>query len=540
MRARPSLLLSLFSLTFVALPASAQFQKNQYQLQRDAAARYVPAPLVAERKATGAVRVLRLRFHADADYRAGGVNWQERMRAQLMQLNDVLEPAFAVRLEAAGFQRWERSSGGGALTPMLEELTQRDPGRDVDWVVGLVSPLPLVAMSFHDLGMAQVLGRHFVIRGMSSYAEMQQLQEVFGALDQDQREKLYGQRKAHKEMSVFLHEWAHTLGAMHVEQPTRIMSPGYSFRTTNFSPLEADLLAASLQARVAAQTEPDRIDWAPLRQFLLDHPAPDWRADERQHLLSLTEPGRRPAPPGAASAGAPPAKPALGAPTVVTPAAAPAAAAPPAPGVPPEIARLLDQGAVSQAAQAAAQVPAGLGRTVASRAVKAARQTLGLPAAGRFRIAPEAEPAYATTVREARRAVEAGPPEAAAAAISAGLARFPGAPGLLLLSCQLGLRTGPPEGAAKAARRCSEALAAMPDLAAAHRLLGESKLAAGQSEAALVSLRRALDLGGADAALWEELAQVHRNLGRQREFYKLLAEHEATNAGDPPAASPAP
>jgi len=51
---------------------------------------------------------------------------------------------------------------------MLVELARLDPGLDVDWVVGLVSPLPLVSMSFHDLGWAEVPGRHFVLRGMSS------------------------------------------------------------------------------------------------------------------------------------------------------------------------------------------------------------------------------------------------------------------------------------------------------------------------------------------------------------------------------------
>ena len=74
-------------------------------------------------------------------------------------------------------------------------------------------------MSFHDLGCARVLGRHFVLRGMTSIAELQDFNRLFPKLDNDEREALYGRRKTHKELSIFLHEWAHTLGALHVQDP---------------------------------------------------------------------------------------------------------------------------------------------------------------------------------------------------------------------------------------------------------------------------------------------------------------------------------
>jgi hypothetical protein len=503
----------------VAAPARAQWwQKNEYQLQKDAAERYVPAPLRADWKAQGAVRVLRLRFWADADYRAGGANWQDRVRAQLEHLNAVLEPAFAVRLSAESFHRWDRASGGGALAAMLDELARKDPGDDVDWVVGFVSPLPLVAMSFHDLGMAKVLGRHFVLRGMSSYAEMQQLQEVFRALDQGQRDKLYGARKAHKELSVFLHEWAHTLGAMHVEQPTRIMSPGYTHRTTNFDEHDSALIATALRVRAAGTA-----DWSALGELVRSRPAPDWRPSERAELLALVDAARaRPTPP------APPLQGLPGAPAAGTaqPPATPAPDERPAPSadLPPAIAALLTRGAVSEAVRAATAIPAGSReRLAADSAIARERQTLGLPAAGkRFQLPPADEPSYALVVRGARQALAAGPTSEAEAAITAGLARYPQAPGLLLLACDLGAR----QAQAKAARRCADAVAVMPELVAAHRLLGNIALASGQPEPALKSLKRALQLGGPDAALWQALGEAHRALGRQQEFHKLLADYE--------------
>ena len=167
---------------------------------------------------------MRIRFHADGDYRSEGGRWQENMKVLLGHLNKVVGQSFGVRFEAAEFRRWDRTGPNGALVPMLEQLEKLDPGPDVDWVVGLVSSLPLVSMSFHDLGKARVLGRHFVLRGMNSVAEMQDFERMFKAMEQSERDQLYGIRKAHKETSVFLHEWAHTLGAPHVEDPTRIMN----------------------------------------------------------------------------------------------------------------------------------------------------------------------------------------------------------------------------------------------------------------------------------------------------------------------------
>src|SRR5437763_71090 len=53
----------------------------------------------------------------------------------------------------------------------------------------------------------QVLGRHFVLRGMADLEEARDLARYLDTLDPSQREKLYSRRKWHKEIAVFLHEW---------------------------------------------------------------------------------------------------------------------------------------------------------------------------------------------------------------------------------------------------------------------------------------------------------------------------------------------
>ena len=45
--------------------ASAQWQKNEYQLQREAASRYEPTPIIINHRARGAPTVMRVRFYCD-------------------------------------------------------------------------------------------------------------------------------------------------------------------------------------------------------------------------------------------------------------------------------------------------------------------------------------------------------------------------------------------------------------------------------------------------------------------------------------------
>jgi hypothetical protein len=252
LRALPLLALGA-ALLGAAAPALGQWQKNEQELQREAALQLAPAPLVARRWATlpagTSPRVLRLRFYADGDYRSAGPNWQDRVRGLVAELNQLLTPAFGVRFEAEAFRRWDRRPGAGALPALLDELEAMDRGDDVDWVVGLVSALPMVSQSFHDLGVARVPGRHLLVRGASSIAELEQLRQAFPTLQQAERELLYSRRKSHKERAIFLHEWAHTLALGHTDRGTHIMSPGYSSRTSLLDEKECERIASALGKR---------------------------------------------------------------------------------------------------------------------------------------------------------------------------------------------------------------------------------------------------------------------------------------------------
>jgi hypothetical protein len=61
--------------------------------------------------------------------------------------------------------------------------------------------------------------------------------------------------RVHKETSTFLHEWAHTLGAVHECAGKWIMSDRYNLLASTFSPESARLVRLGLQHRAARSPE---------------------------------------------------------------------------------------------------------------------------------------------------------------------------------------------------------------------------------------------------------------------------------------------
>jgi tetratricopeptide (TPR) repeat protein len=565
----------------LAPPAVAQWQKNQYQQQKEWAQQFEPSPIQVQRRAPpGPAKVMRMRFYADADFRSGGgVRWQDRIRAQLGQINQVLEPGFGVRLEAESFHRWDRTGANGALAPMLDDLERTDAGAEVDWVVGLVAPLPLVSMSFHDLGVARLLGRHFVLRSMASVAEMDDFTRVFHTLDQSQREALYGHRKEHKEIAIFLHEWAHTLGACHANDPTRIMGPGYSQRSGLISEDDAGLIAAGLGAKLAGRGHDPRgnetIDWTPTRSFLAEHPNVDWLPSERASLVDLLASSAvRPALPGpsgsVAPVAAPAAKNALPASLVAAINAAHGHLRAHRPSDALAIARQATSAAQKSGGDPAtwlaiAQLDGEIGAlTDADAAVRNAggdpgaapiaaelanmRRSFGIPAAAAgFKLTSDAEPDLVVAVQRVRTLLVHDQLDEAARAAGEELARFPGAPGLHALACEAAVRS---KRARDASRSCAAALAGMEDQPRVHYLTGILHANAGRLGPAMKSMRRATTLAPADPSYWRAMGQVFEAAGKGKEFAALQAAHEnpatdkaasaAVVAQPAPAAAPEP
>jgi hypothetical protein len=178
---------------------------------------------------------MRVRIWADDQHRVGAIQWKSQVRRQVEEVSRFLAAGFGVRLEVESLRTWERppTARVADLGATLAELEKHDPGADVDWVVGLTAALPLATNSMHEIGMARSLGRHFVMRSMASLEETRVFQQGLHLLSVEERERLFVERKRHKEITVWLHEWAHTLGAIHSSEPEHLMNPSYSPRRSS-------------------------------------------------------------------------------------------------------------------------------------------------------------------------------------------------------------------------------------------------------------------------------------------------------------------
>lgn len=116
----------------------------------------------------------------------------------------------------------------------------------------------------------------------------------------------------------------------------------------------------------------------------------------------------------------------------------------------------------------------------------------GLPKrAAPFKITVEDEPAYLELFNHVDERLHADDQASATQLVRQGLARYPGAPGLMALRCDLERRAAKP----KVARQtCLAALSADEEVARAHHVLATMELDAGNREAARTHLMRALTL----------------------------------------------
>lgn len=208
-------------------------------------------PIVAPEK----VKRLRLRVYADQDYRAQTIRWRQKLDLQIDRVNEVSVPLLGVEFEVVSANDWHRGSPPEDLEAILEELVALDAAVDVDWVVGLVTSLPAVTSSIHHLGVAVPGTRHFVMRGMNDEAEKRALDGALSGLGEKERDGVYLRRKAHKEVVVFLHEWAHTLGVDHVNDPRDVMFSSYDPEQATFSEATVRAIDAALTAERSTEGE---------------------------------------------------------------------------------------------------------------------------------------------------------------------------------------------------------------------------------------------------------------------------------------------
>jgi hypothetical protein len=194
-------------------------------------------------RSTGTFKV---RAWVDEDYRRRP-RWRSTVEELVARVSRYTAAAFGAALEVE-VRPWERS-GDVPLGAIHDELIALDPGADVDWVVGFVTAPQALTTDLDHLGVATPLGKHILIRDMNDADEARAIDQAFPDLGADERVAFYAERKRHKELVVFLHEWAHTLGHPHDADLRHVMGPSYTPHAAVFSPEGTRLVRAALVAR---------------------------------------------------------------------------------------------------------------------------------------------------------------------------------------------------------------------------------------------------------------------------------------------------
>ena len=282
---------------------------QQKHAQQHLAAARTPASLDVERAASShrqiELRTMRVRIEPTAAYRAQVLDFERGFENTLTVVNGVLEPSLGIRLEIDDTRPFAPKGGEDQIGELIAELRHADAGQDVDWVIGLAGSVPRFEDSFHELGLAEVVGKHVLLRALSDLAEYQAIQAGLPDLSAAERDKLIRARLEHKTAAVLLHELGHTLGALHELDKTNLMNPRYFTSAQHFGARTLDVMRV-----VLAHRDPGGGLDAAGKQAVVDlwrqEPAP-WVPSERANELARFE-ARAPAP--AATSG--PATPVLG------------------------------------------------------------------------------------------------------------------------------------------------------------------------------------------------------------------------------------
>jgi hypothetical protein len=501
--------------------------------------------------AKGDARVLKLRIYADPDYRSVVMRWQSKARAQVSRINAVLQPVFNARFEIESFKEWDRGHVGMPLHTVLDEMRKLDPATDVDLVVGFVTPLRGVATSIHAIGQSSLLARHFIMRGMDDEQEGIAIDQEFTLLSPDERRRLYVERKAHKEVVVFLHEWGHTLGLLHREQANSIMNPKYDPKQSVFSDYQKRVISVVVDRRIARRSEPypEAADLVPLFEVA----PPDEGSDkERAELLAFVRQWARGGggpPRAAAGAGAGPGGNAVDLPpadveafnrsvellnggravdawTALAPVIERAGKRKTAPQTWKRLAEMASAiGAFSAAEDAVVRGGENVPELQkVSLDVALRRQQLCLPReAARFGIEPAREPAYVAGFHETARAVSSQELSAARERLRVFAEAYPDAPGVDMLACDLELRARRLPAASK---RCGAVVEKFRESGRAHYLLGLIAANGGKETVAEQRLQKAIQLDPTDEAPWLALARLYRQGRSKQRLADLAARHQ--------------
>ena len=214
--------------------------------------KFLPATLEATRPKEGDPRTATVRIYTDAGVRALP-RWKDDITDQLDYANQLLQPMIGVKLVVESFREWSRT---GDPHDALREVVEADKADDVTWVVGYVTPPDTASTVMAELGDAQPLGHHVMVRGWAEKPETDALAGKLPDLQDAARSEVLAAHRRHKQTVVLLHMLATTLGAIAEADPAWIQHVSYSPRQSTFSDRTRDLLQLAAGSRLSGDADP--------------------------------------------------------------------------------------------------------------------------------------------------------------------------------------------------------------------------------------------------------------------------------------------
>lgn len=206
-----------------------------------------------DRRRPGRVyRMLPIRVWADQEVRKVG-RWKHRIEAYVGRANNGLAE-FGIQLRIAAIEPWRREADPADTRAMLDELHRLDAGEGVEWVMGVVAASGGYRID-HRIGGSVLFSKHFVMREAAEFQEYDALRNSDLALSEEDLDTLYRKRMAHRSTVILLHEWAHTLGAMHTRSSDWIMSPTYFTSALQFSEPNRRIVELMLEHRLEGSAD---------------------------------------------------------------------------------------------------------------------------------------------------------------------------------------------------------------------------------------------------------------------------------------------
>ncbi|HET7501186.1 MAG TPA: hypothetical protein VFK02_09290 [Kofleriaceae bacterium] len=217
----------------------------------EVAAKYLPATLETSKPRGGEVRTAKVRIVIDQGVQATP-RAREEITDQIDYASQILQPMLGVKLVIDSITDWTRT---GEPNDALRELTASQKPDGVTWVIGYVTASDTASTVMTELGSADVLGHHVVVRAWAEKPESQLLAAVVPSLKPSERTELFAAHRRHKQTVVLLHMLATTLGAIAEADPTWIQYVSYAPKQNMFSNRNRELLQLAIDGRLAGETD---------------------------------------------------------------------------------------------------------------------------------------------------------------------------------------------------------------------------------------------------------------------------------------------